>query len=89
MAATDAISSLLKRASDAGDVPGVIATAATKDGGVFHEGAFGQRSLAGSAPMTTDTVVRIASMTKAVTGACAMQRQAAARPCQRAGVRRL
>lgn len=73
MPATDAISTLLKRASDAGDVPGVAATAATKDGGVFYEGAFGKRSLGGAAPMTIDTVVRIASMTKAVTGACAMQ----------------
>ena len=39
----------------------------------MFEGAFGTRDLATGAPMTTDTVVWIASMTKAVTGACAMQ----------------
>jgi len=62
----------LKRAADAGDVPGVIAAAATADGIVF-EGAFGKRSLATGAPMAIDTVVWIASMTKAITAACAMQ----------------
>lgn len=67
-----AVSDILKRATDAGDVPGVIATAATMDG-VIYEGAFGRRSLANETPMTLDTVVRIASMTKAITGACAMQ----------------
>ena len=41
--------------------------------GVIFEGAFGKRSLATGAPMTADTVVLIASMTKAVTAACAMQ----------------
>jgi CubicO group peptidase (beta-lactamase class C family) len=69
---TTAISNLLHRATDAGDVPGVVAAVATMDGPVF-EAASGKRSLAGDAPMTTDTIVRIASMTKAITGACAMQ----------------
>jgi len=62
----------LPRAAEAGDVPGVVAAAATGDGVIF-EGAFGSRDLATGAPMTTDTVVWIASMTKAVTGTCAMQ----------------
>jgi CubicO group peptidase (beta-lactamase class C family) len=61
----------LKRAAESGDVPGVAATAATADGVIF-EGAFGKRSLATGAAMTLDTVVWIASMTKALTAACAM-----------------
>ena len=72
MANTIAIESVLRRAADAGDVPGVAAAAATADGVIF-EGGYGKRDLATGAPMTPDTVVWIASMTKAVTGACAMQ----------------
>jgi CubicO group peptidase (beta-lactamase class C family) len=55
---------------DCGDVPGIVAAAATTDGPIF-EGAIGKRDLANSAAMTADTAVRIAS--KAVAGACAMQ----------------
>ena len=66
------ISDLLKRATDAGDVPGVAVSVATPDRVVF-EAASGKRDLASGAAMTPDTVVRIASMTKAITGACAMQ----------------
>jgi methyl acetate hydrolase len=62
----------LRRATESGDVPGVVAAAATADGVIF-EGGFGTRDLATGVPMTADTVVWIASMTKAVTGACAMQ----------------
>jgi methyl acetate hydrolase len=72
MANTQALSDLLKRATDAGDVPGVVVAAATADGPIF-EGASGVRDTTSGTPMTTDTVVWIASMTKAVTGACAMQ----------------
>src|SRR5688500_6949133 len=72
MAGLSSISDLLKRSTDAGDVPGVAVSVATPDGVVF-EGAVGKRDLAGGAAMTPDTVVRIASMTKAITGACAMQ----------------
>jgi methyl acetate hydrolase len=72
MANTQAIADLLKRATDAGDVPGVVVAAATADGPVFA-GASGVRDTTSGAPMTADTVVWIASMTKAVTGACAMQ----------------
>ena len=71
MASLAPISELLKRAADAGDVPGVVAAVATSDGPIF-EGGYGKRDLAGTA-MTADTIVRIASMTKAITGACAMQ----------------
>ena len=72
MANTQAISDLLKRATDAGDVPGVVVAAGTAEGPIFA-GASGVRDTASGAPMTADTVVWIASMTKAVTGACAMQ----------------
>jgi methyl acetate hydrolase len=69
---TSRIAEPLRRAAESGDVPGVVAAAATADGVIFEE-AFGTRDLATGAPMTTDTVVWIASMTKAITGACAMQ----------------
>jgi len=69
---TDRIAAPLRRAAESGDIPGVAAAAATADGVIFEAG-FGTRDLATGAPMTADTVVWIASMTKAVTGACAMQ----------------
>ena len=72
MANTEAIADILRRATDAGDVPGVVVAAATAEGPIFA-GGFGVRDTASGAPMTADTVVWIASMTKAVTGACAMQ----------------
>ncbi len=72
MVDTKGIAAALSRATDAGEIPGVAAAAATADGPIF-EGGFGKRDLATGAPMTADTVVWLASMTKAVTGACAMQ----------------
>jgi methyl acetate hydrolase len=62
----------LRRATAAGEVAGIVAAAATADGVIFNEG-FGTRDLATGEPMTADTVIWIASMTKAITGACAMQ----------------
>jgi CubicO group peptidase (beta-lactamase class C family) len=62
---------LLNRAASAGEVPGVIA-AVTDRQGEFYANAFGRRVLGGAA-MTVDSVVWIASMTKALTGAVAMQ----------------
>src|SRR5438093_3305008 len=52
--------------------PGVVTVAAT-DKGVLYEGAFGTREVGKDAPMTLDTVVWIASMTKAITATAAMQ----------------
>ncbi|HTW69305.1 MAG TPA: serine hydrolase domain-containing protein [Acetobacteraceae bacterium] len=72
MADTSSIAAPLRRAAEAGDIPGVVAAAATRDGVVFEDG-FGVRDVGSGAPMTADTVVWIASMTKAITGACAMQ----------------
>jgi methyl acetate hydrolase len=69
---TSSIAAPLRHAAEAGDIPGVVAAAATRDGVIFEDG-FGSRDLGTGAPMTADTVVWIASMTKAVTGACAMQ----------------
>jgi len=63
---------VLKAAADRGDVPGVVAMAATREGSVY-QGAFGKRALADGAAMTADTVFWIASMTKAVTSTAAMQ----------------
>jgi methyl acetate hydrolase len=72
MADTEQIAAVLRQATDSGDLPGVVAAVATRNGVIFESG-FGTRDLATGAPMTADTVVWIASMTKAVTGACAMQ----------------
>ena len=66
------IDELLKTATDRGDVPGVVAMAATREGPVY-QGAFGRRALPDGAAMTADTVFWIASMTKAITSTAAMQ----------------
>jgi len=66
------IDAVLRRATEAKEVPGVVAVAAT-DKGVFYEGAFGTRDLATGPDMTLDTIFRLASMTKAVTSVAAMQ----------------
>jgi CubicO group peptidase (beta-lactamase class C family) len=63
---------MLEEAVEAGLVPGVVAMAANEKG-VVYEGAFGKRAIDGEAPMTSDTVVWIASMTKAITSVAAMQ----------------
>ena len=66
------IDKVLQQAVDSGDVPGVVAAAADRDG-VFYEGAFGRRNLNEPTPMTYDTLIRISSLTKAVTCTAAMQ----------------
>src|SRR5215470_14839839 len=66
------VNKVLGFAIDRGDVPGVVAMAATRDK-VVYQGAFGRRTLAKGAPMSTDTVFWIASMTKAITSTAAMQ----------------
>src|SRR5258708_12226115 len=63
---------VLKDAVSKGDVPGVTA-AATDAKGTTYEAGFGKRVLGEAADMTPDTVAWIASMTKAITGAAAMQ----------------
>lgn len=63
---------LLRSRTEGGDVPGVVAMA-TNRSDTLYEGAFGYRILGQNVAMTTDTVVWIASMTKALTGTAAMQ----------------
>jgi methyl acetate hydrolase len=66
------IDSLLRAATQTGEVPGVVALAAT-DSGVVYEGIFGQRLSPGGPGMTGDTVFRIASMVKLITSVAALQ----------------
>jgi CubicO group peptidase (beta-lactamase class C family) len=54
------------------DVPGVVAMAANR-GGLVYQGAFGMADVAHARPMTLDAILRIASMTKAITSVAAMQ----------------
>jgi methyl acetate hydrolase len=69
---TEAIDAVLLAAIDNDAVPGVVAMAAGDDGPVY-EGAAGVRSAGGCDPITPDTMMRIASMTKTVTTAAALQ----------------
>ena len=69
---TSEIDRVLRAATERGDVPGVVAMAATRDATVY-QGAFGRRALPDGAAMTPDTVFWIASMTKAITSTAAMQ----------------
>ena len=66
------IDALLGAACAAGDVPGVVAMVTKRDGEIY-QGAFGRRVKGGDAAMSVDTVMWIASMTKAITAAGAMQ----------------
>src|SRR5215469_3919121 len=66
------IDEVLRKATDRGDVPGVVAMAATRQGPVY-QGAFGTRAVPDGPAMTVDTVFWIASMTKAITSTAAMQ----------------
>lgn len=72
MTQTAQIDAVLRMAIDRGDVPGVVAMAATRDG-IAYQGAFGRRALPDGESMTANTVFWIASMTKAITSAAAMQ----------------
>jgi CubicO group peptidase (beta-lactamase class C family) len=66
------VDEVLRAAIERGDVPGVVAMAASRDGPIY-QGAFGRRALPGGSAMTPDTVFWIASMTKAITSTAAMQ----------------
>jgi CubicO group peptidase (beta-lactamase class C family) len=69
---TTRIDDVLRAAVDAGDVHGLVATAANRSGPIYR-GAAGVRTAGGQAEMTTDTMFRIASMTKMVTTTAALQ----------------
>jgi len=72
MPTVPSIDKLFIQAVESKVMPGIVAVAAT-DRGMVYEGAFGKRQLGQDAPMTLDTVVWIASMTKAITATAAMQ----------------
>lgn len=72
MSNVKSLDAIFSQAVDSRAMPGIVAMAAT-DRDVLYEGAFGQRELGKAAAMTLDTVVWIASMTKAITSAAAMQ----------------
>src|SRR4051812_19323710 len=66
-----ALSSVLKTATDRGDVPGVVVAVTSKDGLLYNE-AFGVSSTASRRPMTKDTIFNLASMTKPITSVAIM-----------------
>src|SRR2546427_4821128 len=72
MATMKNVDALFTQAVESKTMPGIVAMAAT-DRGVLYQGAFGRRELGKDAAMSLDTVVWIASMTKAITATAAMQ----------------
>lgn len=66
------IDEILRQKCDAKEIPGVVAIAASGSD-LIYQGAFGKRDLSKPDAMTEDSVFWIASMTKAVTTAGAMQ----------------
>ncbi len=66
------IDQVLQAAVDSGDVPGVAAIAADRDG-VIYRGAAGPRAAGSPDPLTADTHFRIMSMTKMVATVAALQ----------------
>src|SRR6201747_660977 len=66
------IDQILRQKSEAKEIPGVVAVAATGNE-VIYQGAFGKRDLSKDDAMTADSVFWIASMTKAITAAAGMQ----------------
>lgn len=65
------IDGLLHRATESGDIPGIVALAVTAED-TLYEGSSGVRDISTGASMTDDTIVWYASMTKALVGAAAM-----------------
>ena len=61
-----AIDRMFEMAIDKGDIPGVVAAVVNKDQ-ILYLKAFGKQDVAKGIPMSTDTLFRIASMTKPVT----------------------
>ena len=66
------IDQVLRQKSEAKEIPGVVAMAATAKE-VVYQGAYGKRDLSKDDAMTVDSVFWIASMTKAITSAAGMQ----------------
>jgi len=72
MAKLQSVDTAFSQAVESKAMPGIVAAAVT-DKGTLYEGAFGTREIGKNAPMTADTIVWIASMTKAITATAAMQ----------------
>jgi methyl acetate hydrolase len=66
-----AIDRMFQAAVDTGEIPGVVAAVTNRDQIVYLK-AFGKQDVARGIPMSTDTVFRIASMTKPVTSVAVM-----------------
>jgi methyl acetate hydrolase len=66
------IDELLENAVAGGSLPGVIAVAGDRDG-VLYEGVAGRISVEGEQPLRSDTMLALASMTKAMTSVAALQ----------------
>ena len=69
---TERIDGVLEAAVANSVFPGVTAVVGDRDGGLY-EGAFGRLSVDGEAPARPDTMIRIASMTKAFVSVAALQ----------------
>jgi methyl acetate hydrolase len=72
MIQTTAIDELLENAVADGTLLGVIAVAGDRNGTIY-EGVFGRLSIAREEPVRADTMLAIASMTKAITSVAALQ----------------
>ena len=67
----DRIDQAVNRAIDEGEIPGAVALI-VKDGETAYHKAFGYSDLASKTEMSTDTIFRIASMSKAITSVATM-----------------
>lgn len=72
MEGSDSVAILMQGAVQAGEVPGVVVAAGGREEAGFCAG-FGVRRAGAAEPMAPDTVVWIASMTKAITATAAMR----------------
>ena len=70
--AANNVDAVLHSAVDQHKIPAVAAIAGTGDA-ITYSGAFGTRDAASGVPVTLDSIFAIASMTKAITSAAAMQ----------------
>ena len=72
MTITANLDALLAQAVSAGELPNVVAIVGNREGRIY-EGAFGPHTLGEPAAVTPQSVIWIASMSKAITAAAAMQ----------------
>ena len=69
---SETIDAALQAKVVAREIPGVVAMAANETS-VVYQGAFGARNIAAAAPMSSDSIFRIASMVKLLTSVAALQ----------------